>query len=208
MSTHLQKESTCTAAPAKAPAPVSARAGVENSLTPANLQTAYSGETNARIRYLAFAKQADEENYAPVASLFRAAARAEEIHATNHAEVIRHLGNQPKLNTEAFIVKSTAENLESAIRGEIYERDEMYPAFLQKARAEGIQAAIRTFHFAQKAEAEHAALFTEALRELAKLRGEAIPYYVCPVCGFTTIKVDGARCPVCGTVAHRFESVI
>lgn len=186
----------------------SAGATFQQASTLANLQAAYSGESNAHIRYLAFAKQAELEKYSPVASLFRAAARAEEIHSLNHADVIRRLGCDPSLTTEAFIVRSTRENIEAALKGEIYERDQMYPNFLQKARAEGIQSAVRTFHFAQKAETEHAALFTAALRELTKLRGESVPYYVCPVCGFTTAKAEGPICPVCATVADRFERVI
>ena len=41
-----------------------------------HLQAAFNGESNAHARYLEFAKQADAEGCGPVASLFRAAARA------------------------------------------------------------------------------------------------------------------------------------
>lgn len=186
---------------------VNAGPAVLESATLANLQTAYNGESNANARYLAFAKEADEEGYAPVASLFRAAARAEEIHARNHQEVILKLGATPKANVETPVVKSTRDNLQVAIQGEVYERDEMYPAFLHQSRAEGIRPASRTFHLAQKAETEHAALFTQALKDLDRLRGEAVIYYVCPVCGFTTAKADGERCPVCSTPTERFEKI-
>lgn len=47
-----------------------------------NLQTALNGERNAHARYLAFAEEADQEGYEAVASLFRAAAAAEEVHST------------------------------------------------------------------------------------------------------------------------------
>lgn len=188
-------------------ADASAASSVVESVTLANLQTAYNGEMNAHTRYLAFAKDADEEGYAPVASLFRAAARAEEIHARNHEVVILGMGSSPKANIEPVVVRSTHDNLEAAIKGEVYERDEMYPAFLRQARSERNQAAGRTFHLAQKAETEHAALFTQALKELERLRGEAIVYYVCPVCGFTAAKADGARCPVCSHPTDRFEKV-
>ena len=69
-----------------------------NGKTLQNLQAAYNGESNAHARYLAFAEQADREGYPQVAVLFRAAARAEEIHLTNHAAVIRQLGATPKAN--------------------------------------------------------------------------------------------------------------
>jgi rubrerythrin len=64
--------------------------------TLANLQTAYEGESNARAKYTAFAVKAVEEGFMDVASLFRAATRAEQIHAENHARVIRKFGADPK----------------------------------------------------------------------------------------------------------------
>ena len=70
--------------------PEAARAYLKKT-TLENLMEAYGGERNAAHRYLKFAKKADEEGYGKVASLFRAAAKAEQIHAANHAEVIRQL---------------------------------------------------------------------------------------------------------------------
>ena len=49
-----------------------------------NLKRALEGEAQASIRYQAFAQKADEENYAGVARLFRAAAAAEMVHARSH----------------------------------------------------------------------------------------------------------------------------
>ena len=63
--------------------PLAAVAAAPRRSTLDNLQAAFNGESNANARYLAFAKKADEEGYGQVASLFRAAARAEEIHAAN-----------------------------------------------------------------------------------------------------------------------------
>jgi rubrerythrin len=172
-----------------------------------NLQAAFNGESNARARYLAFAAQADREGYGPVASLFRAAARAEQIHAANHARVIEQAGAKPVAVIEAANVRSTAENLQAAIEGESYERDVMYPEFVAQARADGSQAAIATFQMALDVEAEHARLYTEALKDLANQKGAAVAYFVCPVCGFTAPKSDIALCPVCATDAMEFEVV-
>ena len=173
-----------------------------------NLQAAFHGESNARVRYLAFAAKAGEEGYGPVASLFRAAARAEQIHAANHAAVIAQLGGTPQAAIETPVVRSTRENLEAAIQGETYERDVMYPAFLAQARAESGQgAAVRTFHLARQAEGEHARLYTEALEDLENRRGAGVAYYVCPVCGFTTAAPESPRCPFCGTAREKYEEV-
>lgn len=174
--------------------------------TMSNLQGAFNGESNAHARYLAFANQADVEGYAGAASLFRAAARAEEIHAGNHAVVIKKFGGMAQAKLENPVVKSTRENLAAAIKGETYERDEMYPAFIQQAKAEANTEALRTLTFARAAEVEHAKLYTEALQNLASMT-ESRVFYVCPVCGFTTPKPHFERCPTCATPKERFEQV-
>lgn len=172
-----------------------------------NLQTAFNGESNAHARYLAFATKAQEEGYGPVASLFRAAARAEEIHAANHAVVIKKLGGAPKATIEKPVVKSTRENLQAAIQGETYERDVMYPEFLKQARAERNVDAIQTFNYAKSAEAEHARLYTESSRKLDQMKGKEVKYYVCTVCGYTTTKIDFEKCPSCFNPKEKYVAV-
>jgi rubrerythrin len=172
-----------------------------------NLQAAFNGESNARHRYSAFAEKADAEGYGKVASLFRAASRAEQIHAENHAAVLRNLGAEPKAKIETPEVNTTRENLAAAIRGETYERDEMYPSFIEEARASKNAAAIKTFTYALKAEAEHARLYSQALENLDKLRGKPLTYYVCTVCGYTTEKLDFLRCLVCGVTKDKYTAI-
>lgn len=171
-----------------------------------NLQAAYNGESNARAKYLKFAVKADEEGYLRVASLFRAAARAEQIHAENHARVIQQLGATPIATIELAEVNITALNLKHAISGEEYERDVMYPGFIAEARQSGNKAAVRTFELAMAAENEHARLYTEALLTL-DTKGAKTDYYVCSICGFTTPDGDFARCQVCNNPRERFEIV-
>jgi rubrerythrin len=172
-----------------------------------NLQTAFNGESNAHARYLDFATKADQEGYGSVASLFRAAARAEEIHAANHAVVIRKMGATPEAKVEKPVVKSTAENLVAAIQGETYERDVMYPQFLKQARAERNLDAVQTFNYAKTAEAEHARLYAKASSNLNQLKGAAVSYYVCTVCGFTTTKLDFEKCPSCFNPKDKYVAV-
>jgi rubrerythrin len=171
-----------------------------------NLQAAFNGESNAHARYLAFAEKADTEGYAGVASLFRAAARAEEIHAGNHAAVIRKFAGLPVAELEYPAVASTRENLAAAIKGETYERDEMYPAFIRQAKSEANAEALRTLTFARAAEVKHAKLYTEALQDLESMKASQV-FYVCPVCGFTTPEPVSERCPTFATPKERFEQV-
>lgn len=180
----------------------------ENISEPAmsNLRTAFNGESNAHARYLAFAAKADVEGYAGAASLFRAAARAEEIHAGNHAAVIKQFGGAPVAKLEDLVVKSTRENLEAALKGEVYERDVMYPDFLRQATMEANAEVLRTFRFARAAEVEHARLYREALQDLESMKASQT-FYVCPVCGFTTQNPDSEPCPTCATPKETFEKV-
>jgi rubrerythrin len=172
-----------------------------------NLQTAFNGESNAHARYLEFARRADAEGYAPVASLFRAAARAEQIHAQNHAAVIRKLGGTPTSKLEKVVTRSTSDNLKAAIQGETYEKDTMYPEFLKEARNSGNTDVLQTLNYAKSAEVEHAKLYQEALSKLPQLKGKAVSYYVCTVCGFTTMKLDFSKCPSCFNPKEKYVQV-
>ncbi|HSB76195.1 MAG TPA: ferritin family protein [Terriglobales bacterium] len=186
---------------------LAASAPLNTGTTLENLQAAYNGESNAHARYLAFAQQADKEGYGKAASLFRAAAKAEDTHASNHANVIKKMGGAPEAKIETPVVKSTKENLQAAIQGETYERDVMYPAFLKVARADRNKDAIQTFNYAKTAEAEHAKLYAEALANLPQMKGAGQEYYVCTVCGYTTTKMDFSKCPSCFSPKHKYEKV-
>lgn len=159
-----------------------------------DLAAAFAGESQARNKYLAFAKKADEEGLAQVARLFRAAAEAEYVHAQNHFKAMGE-------------ILSTAENLQAAIAGENYEVVTMYPPFIEDATTEGLKRAKTSFEWAWEVEKVHEQLYREALASLDKEQDEAYEYYVCPVCGYTHARNAPDRCPVCGTPAARFEKI-
>jgi len=185
----------------------------ENATTVENLLAAFEGESNAHAKYTAFAAKADEDGLHGAASLFRAAARAEQIHATNHARVIGLMGGRAECEIHPAEVKSTLENLKAALNGEQYEIDTMYPGFLDEATERKNTAAIRTFHGALEAEKTHARLYAEAIALLAAGKrdswiGESREFYVCPVCGYTSeTEEEHERCPVCNCPWERFEII-
>ncbi|MEG6615807.1 rubrerythrin family protein [Peptococcaceae bacterium 1198_IL3148] len=160
--------------------------------TEKNLKDAFAGESQANRKYLAFAAKAQEEGYTAAAKLFRAAAEAEAIHAL--AE-LKALGE----------IKSTAENLKSAIAGETYEFTNMYPDFIKTAEAEGNNQAKRAFNFANEAEKVHADLYQKALAVLDS--NEDMDYYLCPVCGYIHEKEAPEKCPICGAKGSSFKNV-
>lgn len=170
------------------------------------LQAAYEGESNASARYKAFAAKADAEGYLAVGRLFRAASRAEALHAGNHAKVIQALGAKPKATIAEPAVKTTRENLQAAIGGESYERDTMYPEFLARARQDGNADAVRTLNLARTAEVEHAKLYQAALGDLEGQKAAGGPVYVCAVCGYTT-KALPEKCPSSFSPKERFDRI-
>lgn len=192
--------SPATAATIKAPV-VKAQATLDN------LQAAYDGESNARTRYLAFAKKADQEGYGAAASLFRAAARAEKVHLERHAKVIKQMGAKPKAKIAKVVVGTTKENLESAFKGETYENKTMYPEFLASAEKEGNKEAIDAFEDAGAAEGVHAALYKSALDNLAAWKGPKKDFWVCPLCGNIVSPLSGTQCPICKTPTEKFMPI-
>lgn len=177
------------------------------------LRTAFEGESNVQARYREYAEKADGEGWHGVASLFRAASRAEEIHAANHGRIARQLGGQVTFEPQEFEVKNTLDNLRAAIAGEQFEVDILYPAFVAQAEIHHDVAAIRTFTWALEAEKTHVRLFNEA-EALVEIEDEDSwvtmrrDFHVCPVCGYTSEEWNQVEiCPVCKCAWKRFERV-
>ena len=163
--------------------------------TQEDLEVAFAGESQANRKYLFFAEKAKEEGHYQIARLFRAASDAETVHARNHFDAMG--GIEP-----------TKGNLAEAIKGEHYEFTEMYPGFIDKAKAEENDKAWFSFDYANKVEKIHHELFTKALDALdtgEKLEDE--PYFVCQGCGNTVAGEAPERCPICGAPRKMFKRV-
>ena len=160
--------------------------------TEENLKAAFAGESQANRLYLAFAKRAEEEGYTQAAKLFRAAAEAETVHALNHVQITGQ-------------VKSTLDNLGTAVVGETYEFTEMYPEFLATAKQEDAKQAAWSFNVAKKVEQVHAGLFQKAIAAIKnKKELEKVDYYVCSVCGNTVEGAAPEKCPICGSPREKY----
>lgn len=144
------------------------------------------------MKYLNFAKKAEQEGRGNVARLFRAASFAEQAHASFHLEVMGGIG-------------STAENLAEAADGENFEVEEMYPAYMAVADLQDEDEAYEAFDYAMKAEQQHHDFYVRA-RQAVEAGGDpqldAIS--VCGFCGHTLEGEAPEHCPVCNSPRKDF----
>jgi rubrerythrin len=175
--------------------------------TKENLQTAYQTENQARTRDLANAAKADEEGFAKAASLFRALAKAEEILAGNFGQLLTASGVTPAAQADSPQLKSTLDNVLSAIQEQSKLRDALYPAFLKKAQEEKNSAAAKAFDNAQKVETEMANLLISPLANPEQWKGGKKKFIVCPKCGYVTGNLSLNACPVSGDARKDFVEV-
>ncbi|MGH9087462.1 MAG: rubrerythrin family protein [Acidimicrobiales bacterium] len=132
------------------------------SRTEANLKAALLGESQANRRYLYFAQSADVEGYPDVAALFRSVADGETGHAFGHFAFLEESGDP----VTGAPMGSTLDNVENALRGEMYSATEMYPGLAKTAREEGFAEIADWFEMLARAEKSHADRFTAALGSL------------------------------------------
>lgn len=168
-----------------------------HAMTKEFLQASFAGESQAHMKYLAFADKAEKEGKPNIATLFRAIAYAEQVHAINHLKV---LGG----------VQDTGENLVEAKGGEDFEVDEMYAAYLAVAELQEEKRAARSMVFALEAEKIHSELYAaaKAVVDAGEDLAEA-KVWVCPVCGFTVLGSEEdvpERCPVCNALKRVFKA--
>lgn len=127
------------------------------SVTIANLEAAFAGESMAHIKYRYFAKLAREAGAEEVAQVFETTADQEVMHAFGHLDLL-----YPKSQL------TPAKALEIAIEGETYEYTEMYPNFRHLALQEGNLAAVSEYDEQIAESKEHAANFKRTLEMAAK----------------------------------------
>jgi rubrerythrin len=161
-------------------------------MTEENVKAALAGESQAHVKYAAFAWKAETEKLPNIARTFKANSYAEQVHASNYVKILGGLG-------------ATKDNLEGAVGGESFEIDEMYPAYIVTAQSQGEKSAETFFGYALAAEKVHAGMY-RAAREAAA-SGRDIGYkaiHVCSVCGFTMEGDAPDKCPVCGSPKDKF----
>ncbi len=161
-------------------------------MTEQNLRDAFSGESQAHMKYLLYGAVAEKEGLDNVARLFKAIAYAELVHARNHLQV---LGG----------IKDSAANLQDGIDGETFEIEEMYPAYKVVAELQEEKGAVRSTHYALEAEKIHAKMFTDAKKTVMEKKDIDIGVIqICDVCGYTHEGDAPEQCPICKAPQSKF----
>lgn len=77
-----------------------------------NLTAAWQGESNAKVRYHFFAEKAEKDGEKQAARPFRATSKAEEIHAAEHAKVIKAMGGTLEHEAQPVDLSTLQEDLQ------------------------------------------------------------------------------------------------
>ena len=164
--------------------------------TEKNLQTAFSGESQARNKYTFFASVAKKEGYEQIAAIFQNTADNEKEHAKMWFKELNGIGD-------------TAENLEHAAEGENYEWTDMYDGFAKTAEEEGFTALAAKFRLVAAIEKHHEERYRALLKnvETAQVFEKSeVKIWECRNCGHIVVGTKVPEvCPVCAHPKSFFE---
>jgi rubrerythrin len=182
---------------------------IKGTQTEKNLLIAFSGESQARNRYTFFASRAKAEGFAQICDIFEETANQEKEHAHRLFKLLEGGEVEISASFPAGLVGTTAENLQAAADGELYEYSQMYPAFAKTAREEGFSQIAAIFTAIAVAEKQHEKRYLALKSNIDKnqvfARAEA-QVWRCRNCGYLH-KGPAApeKCPACDHAQAYFE---
>jgi len=177
--------------------------------TEQNLLKAFAGESQARMRYDYFAKQAKKEGLEQISAIFAETALNEKEHAKRFFKFLE--GNMVEITATypAGKIGTTMENLIASAEGENEEWSELYPKFAEVAMEEGFKEVAMAFKMIAKAEVAHENRFRKLVENLEAglvfKRGDKV-VWKCRNCGFLHEgTVAPKMCPACQHPQSYFE---
>ncbi|MDR0838013.1 MAG: rubrerythrin family protein [Oscillospiraceae bacterium] len=171
---------------------------IKGSKTEANLAAAFSGESQARVKYGYYASQARKDGYEQIADLFQLTSDNEKEHAKLWFKLL-HGGAVP----------DTLTNLGDAADGENYEWTDMYAGFAKTAREEGFEEIAAKFEQVAAIEKEHEERYRKLITNIKEgivfsRNGDTV--WICQNCGHIIIGKDVPElCPVCSHPQSYFQ---
>ncbi|MFC1785335.1 rubrerythrin [Candidatus Neomarinimicrobiota bacterium] len=179
--------------------------------TEQNLLKAFAGESQARMRYDYFAKQAIKEGLEQISAIFAETALNEREHAKQFFKFLEGRMVEITATYPAGKIGTTLENLHAAAEGENEEWTDLYPTFANIAEEEGFKDIANKFRMIAKVEKAH----EERYRKLANNIINGIVFkrndtfiWKCRNCGYLH-EGKGApkNCPACDHTQAYFEII-
>ena len=172
-------------------------AEIKGTKTEQNLNAAFAGESQARVKYQFYASKAKKEGYEQISAIFQETSDNEKEHAKIWYKLL-HDG-----------VADTMTNLKDAAAGENYEYTDMYKKFAEDAREEGFNEIAELFEKVGEIEKHHEERYRKLIENIEKgmvFKGDGVTVWKCRNCGYIHIG-DSApeKCPVCDHPQSYFE---
>lgn len=182
---------------------------IKGTQTEKNLLKSFAGESQARMRYTMFAKQAKKEGYEQIAGLFMETAEQEKEHAKRFFRFLEGGDLEITATYPAGIVGTTEENLLASAAGEKEEWAELYPKFARIAEEEGFKEIAVAYKMIAKVEANHEdrylALYENIHNGSVFEKSEVTAWY-CRNCGYVHVGTKAPEtCPACLHAKAYFE---
>ena len=182
---------------------------LKGTLTEQNLLKSFAGESQARMRYDYFAKQAKKEGLEQIAAIFEETALNEKEHAKRFFKFLEGGMVEITATYPAGIIGTTMENLKAAAEGENEEWTELYPEFARVAEEEGFKTVAAAFRMIAKVEKAHEARYRKLYNNLENgevFEREGVIVWKCRNCGYLHEgKKAPKTCPACLHPQSYFE---
>lgn len=182
---------------------------IKGTLTEQNLLKAFAGESQARMRYEFFAKQARKEGLEQIAAIFDETASNERSHAKQFFRLLEGGMVEITASFPGGVIGNTLENLKAAADGENEEWTGLYPHFAEIAEKEGFKKAAITFRLIAQIESNHEQRFRKLYQNLTQgkvFERDGKVVWKCRVCGYLH---EGTKpplnCPACHHPQSYFE---
>lgn len=166
--------------------------------TEKNLQEAFAGEAQARVKYEYYASQAKKDGFEQIADIFAETSANEKEHAKLWFKQL-HGGAVPE----------TLKNLSDAANGENYEHTDMYKRFSEEAREEGFDEIADLFDGVGEVEAKHEERYRKLMQNIndgIAFKRDGVTVWKCRNCGHIHVSAEAPeKCPVCAHPQSFFE---
>jgi rubrerythrin len=184
-------------------------ASLAGTKTEQNLLKAFAGESQARMRYDYFAKQAKKEGLEQMTAIFEETALNEKEHAKRFFKFLEGRPVEITATYPAGKIGTTLENLKAAADGENEEWTELYPEFARIAEEEGFKEVANAFKLIARVEEAHEKRYRKLFENLEAgkvFKREDKIIWKCRNCGYLHEGTTAPKtCPACLHPQSHFE---